>query len=61
MPKFKVYALRTETIFTIVEADSAKEAEKAADRYYNNFDWSDWNEPMGTKILFGETKEEEDE
>lgn len=60
MPKFKVFAKRTETLCAIIEADSAEEAEKYADEYYSDCDWSDIDN-LRTEILFGETEEEDDE
>ena len=61
MPKFKVYAERTETLCAIIEADSAEEAEKYADEYYSDCDWSDCDGTLSTEILFGYTEEKEDE
>ena len=61
MPKFKVYAERTETLCAIIEADSAEEAEELADKDYDNFDWSDVDGSMSTEILYGDTEEKEDE
>ena len=61
MPKFKVYAERTETLCAIIEADSAEEAEELADKDYDNFDWSDVDGSMSTEILFGDAEEEDDE
>ena len=61
MKKFKVYALRTETLCAVIKADSAEEAEEAADKYYSNFDWSDVDGSMSTEILFGDAEEEDDE
>lgn len=60
MPKFKVYAERTETIYTIIEADSAEDAEELADKDYSNYYWSDCG-LLNTEILFGDTEEEDDE
>ena len=59
MPKFKVYAERTETLCAIIEADSAEEAEELADKDCDNFDWSDVDGSMSTEILFGDAKEED--
>ena len=61
MKKFKVYALRAETLCAIIEADSAEEAEEAADKYYSNFDWSDVHRSQSTSILYGDSEEEEDD
>ena len=61
MPKFKVFAERTESLCAIIEADSAEEAEELADKDYDNFDWSDIDGSMSTEILFGDAEEEEDE
>ena len=61
MPKFKVFAERTEFLCAIIEADSAEEAEKYADEYYSDCDWSDVDGSMSTEIFFGDTEEEEDE
>ena len=61
MKKFKVFAERTETLCAIIEADSAEEAEKYADKDYDNFDWSDVDGSMSTEILFGDAEEEDDE
>ena len=61
MPKFKVYAERTETLCAIIEADSSEEAEELADKDYDNFDWSDVDGSMSTEILFGDAEEEDDE
>ena len=38
MPKFKVFAERTETLCAIIEADSAEEAEELADKDYSDYD-----------------------
>ena len=61
MKKFKVFAERTESLCAIIEADSAEEAEKYADEYYSDCDWSDVDGSMSTEILFGDTEEEDDE
>ena len=61
MPKFKVFAERTETLCAIIEADSAEEAEELADKDYSDYDWSDVNDSMSTEILYGDTEEKEDE
>ena len=61
MPKFKVFAERTETLCAIIEADSAEEAEELADKDYSNYDWSDVDGSMSTEILFGDAEEEDDE
>ena len=61
MKKFKVFAERTESLCAIIEADSAEEAEKYADEYYSDCDWSDVDGSMSTEILFGDAKEKEDE
>lgn len=61
MPKFKVFAERTESLCAIIEADSAEEAEELADKDYDNFDWSDVDGSMSTEILYGDTEEKEDE
>ena len=61
MPKFKVFAERTETLCAIIEADSAEEAEELADKDYSNYDWSDVDGSMSTEIFFGDTEEKEDE
>ena len=61
MPKFKVFAERTESLCAIIEADSAEEAEKYADEHYSDCDWSDVDGSMSTEILFGDTEEEDDE
>ena len=61
MKKFKVFAERTETLCAIIEADSAEEAEKYADEYYSDCDWSDVDGSMSTEILFGYAEEEKDE
>ena len=61
MPKFKVFAERTETLCAIIEADSAEEAEELADKDYSDYDWSDVDGSMSTEILYGDTEEKEDE
>lgn len=61
MPKFKVFAERTETLCAIIEANSAEEAEELADKDYDNFDWSDVDGSMSTEILFDDAEEEDDE
>lgn len=61
MPKFKVYAERTETLCAIIEADSAEDAEELADKNYSNYNWSDVNGSLNTEILFGNAEEKEDE
>ena len=59
MPKFKVFAERTETLCAIIEADSAEEAEELADKNYSDYDWSDVDGSMSTEIFFGDTEEED--
>ena len=59
MPKFKVFAERTETLCAIIEADSADSAEELADKDYSDYDWSDVDGSMSTEILYGDTEEEE--
>ena len=61
MPKFKVFAERTETLCAIIEADSAEEAEELADKDYSDCDWSDVDGSMSTEILLGDAEEEDDE
>lgn len=61
MPKFKVYAERTETLCAIIEADSAEEAEELADQNYSDYYWSDVDGSLDTSILYGDAEEEEDE
>lgn len=61
MPKFRVYAKRTEVICATIEADSAEDAEEYADEYYSDCDWSDVDGSMSTEILLGDTEEEDDE
>ena len=54
MPKFKVFAERTETLFAIIEEDSAEEAEGLAYKDYSDYDWSDCDGSLNTEILFGD-------
>lgn len=61
MPKFKVYAERTETLCAIIEADSAEDAEELADKNYSDYSWSNVDGSLSTEILIGETDEEKDE
>lgn len=61
MPKFKVFAERTETLCAIIEANSAEEAEELADQNYSYYDWSDVDGSMSTEILFDDAEEEDDE
>lgn len=61
MPKFKVYAVKTEILCAIIEADSAEEAEELADQNYSYYDWSDVDGSMSTEILFDDAEEEDDE
>ena len=61
MPKFKVFAERTETLCAIIEADSEEEAEELADKNYSDYDWSEVNGSLNTEILYGETEENDDE
>ena len=60
MPKFKVFAERTESLCAIIEADSVEEAEKLADKYYFDYYWSE-SGLLSTEILFGKTEGEDDE
>ena len=60
MPKFKVYAERTETLCAIIEADSAEDAEELADKDYSDYDWSDVDGSLNTEILFGEAEEDDE-
>ena len=61
MPKFKVYAVKTETICAIIEADDEEEAEIIADENYTDCEWSYVNGSLNTEILFGDSEEEEEE
>lgn len=61
MPKFKVYAVKTETICAIIEADDEEEAEILADESYEDYSWSDVDGSLNTEILFGDTEEQEEE
>lgn len=60
MPKFKVYAVRTETICAIIEADDEEEAEILADESYEDYSWSDVDGSLNTEILFGEAEEDDE-
>lgn len=60
MPKFKVYAVRTETICAIIEADDEEEAEILADENYEDYSWSDVDGSLNTEILFGEAEEDDE-
>lgn len=53
MPKFKVYAERTESYCTIIEAETEEEAEKLADENYSDYNWSDVDGTLNTEICFG--------
>lgn len=59
MPKFIVFAKRTEILCAVIEADSAEKAERLADEDYPDYDWSDCDGSLDAQILFGETEEEE--
>ena len=61
MPRFKVYAERTESYCAIIEAETKEEAEKLANENYSDYHWSDVDGTISAEILFGESKEEEDE
>ena len=61
MPKFIVFAKRTEILCAVIEADSAEKAEEAADNYYDNFDWSDISGSQNSEILYGNSIEEEED
>ena len=61
MPKFKVFAERTETLCAIIEADSEEEAEELADKNYSDYDWSEVDGSLNTEILYGDTEENDDE
>lgn len=61
MKKFKVYYERRECEYTIIEANSAKEAEELADINYSDYNWNDCDGTMEGEILTGETEELEDE
>ena len=61
MPKFKVYAKRSEALCAIVEADSSEEAEKLADKNYSNYNWFEIDDSLNTKILYGDTEEDYDD
>ena len=61
MPKFKVYAERTESYCTIIEAETEEEAEKLADENYSDYNWSDVDGTLNTEICFGETEKEIEE
>ena len=61
MPKFKVFAEKTETLCAIIEADSEEKAEELADKNYSDYDWSEVNGSLNTEILYGDTEENDDE
>lgn len=61
MKKFKVFAERTETLCTIIEADSIEDAEEYADQHYSDCEWKEIDGSMSTSILFGDAEEEDDE
>lgn len=60
MPKFKVYAVKTETLCAIIEADDEEEAEILADENYEDYSWSDVDGSLNTEILFGEAEEDDE-
>lgn len=61
MPKFKVYAERTESYCAIIEAETEEEAEKLADENYSYYNWKDVDGTLNTEICFGETEKEIEE
>ena len=61
MPKFRVYAKRTEVLCATIEAKSSEEAEKLADKNYSNYNWFEIDDSLNTKILYGDTEEDYDD
>ena len=61
MQKFIVYAKRTETLYAIVEAESSTDAEHIADKNCYNYNWSEIDDSLNTKILYGITEEYNDD
>lgn len=57
MSKFKVFALKTESIYAIVEANSAEEAEILADENFEEYTWKEADSIMETTIEYGDTYE----
>ena len=57
MKQFKVFYERTETLYAIVEAETAEEAEELADTNYSDYDWSECDGALGGEILIGETED----
>lgn len=51
MPKFKVFAERVETLYTIVEADSWEDAEEIADTSFDKYQWNEVDGSMTTAVL----------
>lgn len=51
MPKFKVFAERIETLYTIVEADSWEDAEEIADTSFDKYQWNEVDGLMTTAVL----------
>lgn len=61
MSKFKVFMERTETECTIIEADTAEEAEQLADENYSNYEWDKIEESMTCTISPNFTEEVTDD
>lgn len=54
MKKYKVYAQRSETIYTYIEAGSVKEALNLGDKNFNEFDWKEVDGSMCTETIIAE-------
>ena len=57
MAKYKVYYVRREVEYTVVEADSAEEAEQLVDDAFADYDWDYCDGTMTGDLLYGETEE----
>jgi hypothetical protein len=57
MKQFKVFYERTEILYTVVEAETAEEAEELADTNYSDYDWFEYDGTLRGEILIGETED----
>jgi hypothetical protein len=55
--KFKVFYERKETLYAVIEAKTAEEAEELANTNYSDYDWSECDGALGGEILIGETED----
>lgn len=51
--KFKAFYKRTETLYAVIEAETADEAEELADTNFSDYDWNYCDGDLNGEILVG--------